>query len=392
MHRSALFALLLSGCWLSNSEILDRYDTDADTTNVDGDTGQGTDVVVDGSTTVVLALDPAFGTDAGGLTTVITVDEVGPDAVVRIGGQEASIVGTTTTTLTVVTPPGTTGGAVVQVSSGGETGSLTDGYWYWADGDGEYGTLGGVFYLDYTGDLTRLGYIDRGSAAFQLVEPTSDGMAANYGGAMDQCVSAATGGDRTALDLHDWSLNYRNDSGGIVPLTYEDEEDAYTAELGEVYVGANRVYDLVLPTGTAPFPAFEIVGAVRTPPTFVVSTPDFTQEHLLDPGLGADVNMDLTLAWTGTGAGDYMLVDLIRWEYNLVSNSYVIAERVRCQVMDDGFFTVPAATWDSWSIGAPIDIYLARVETSEFELPHNRSTNGLVGRYRVGGTAWQSIF
>ena len=378
-----MWLLMLCGCWLSDAEITERYE---------GAVDPDSDVDPSAVTTEIVSVEPGFGTDAGGTEVVLTVDAASSDPVVRVGGAEATVVSTTPTTIVIQTPAGTPGEAAIVVASpDGDVPSDTD-FWYWEDGEGQFGTVGWISYSEYTGDLAMLGYVDDAEAVFQFVEPTSEGTAAIWGTELDTCGTQSTDLDHRAIDWGAQDIQLRTPESSPLSLGYDAELEQYerTMELEEWEPDAS--FDLLLPQGTAPFPYFDYPNIVATPPPFIVIAPDFEQERLFSERLGADVVRDFELVWGGGSTGDYITVTVVRWGLDGTGLQWEVKERVRCLLNDDGRYTFAANTWAGWDPGSPIDIYVGRSRVVGGILPHNRATNDVAGRYVVGGTAWQSLF
>jgi hypothetical protein len=379
MRRLAWLTALLSGCWLSNAEITNKWE--------DPDTEPDTDP--QGITTEIRSIEPTFGTDAGGVRVAIEVDSVGPDPEVRFGAAVATIVSIQDGVIEVDTPRGTEGPVDVTVSSGGGSATAEDGFWLWEDGQGEYGTVGALFWTDYVGDLARLGYVDAGTAWFQLVRPTEDGYDAIYGTGLDRCTITDLEPDHEPYDLQAMDVQLQGSGAGTFSLPYDPEGDWYVSELGQSAFVSGVEYRLLPPDGDAPWPAFGIDPIATTPGAFTVSAPDFEVVRL-DGSRGQGVTRSFTLAWSTQQTGDYLTVTLVRWgPAGTFDPDPVALEQARCLLEDDGSFTVPSNLFSGWSAFYPIDLYIGRTLETGTQLPHNRADNGVVGQYRVAGTVWQ---
>lgn len=382
--------LCLSACWLSDAEILDRYDPGS----VDPDTS-----VSDVMTEAVLSVEPDFGTNAGEQTVVIEVDVLGANPEVTFGGEVAELVSTEGTTLTVRTPRGAEGATDVAVSSGGGVGTLEDGYWYWSDDAGAFGTIGAVTYYDYTGDLERLGameeydYEDETTVDIRFVSGAFDDYAAGFSTSIDTCRLGARSMDMTELDLQSPDIQLQAPGGSARSIVYDSEASAYKSVLPASSSSAGATYDMLPFQGTGAFPAFGIDRMADLPGPFTVLAPDFEEPRPFSNDLGESVESGtFYVEWSRPDDADYVILELERWGPNASNTRWEVREVALCVVADDGEFHVPSTLWTGWYPSAPIDVYVSRVRTSESVLPHNNSVNGVVGRSLVAGTVWQGFF
>ena len=270
-------SLLLSGCWLSDDEIVDRYDPGA----VEPDTS-----VSDVPTTDVLSVEPDFGTNSGEQLVVIEVDAVGEDLTVTFGGEFAEVVSIDGASLTVRTPRGAEGATDVVVSSGGGSATLEDGYWYWEDAAGTFGTLGDVTFYDYRGDLARLGYVDSTLVDIRVVEGSFDDFSAGYSRTLDACQLGGNPNNTPLLDLQSPDIQLRTANGEARSVAYDAESGNYSGELSAGGPTNGVVYDMLPFQGTGLFPSFGIEPIADLAGSFVVEQPDFNAVRLFTESIG----------------------------------------------------------------------------------------------------------
>ncbi|MFT6160209.1 MAG: hypothetical protein ACJA00_002802 [Myxococcota bacterium] len=344
-------------------------------------------------TTVVVSIEPSFGTNAGEQLVVIDVDAVGDDLTVMIGGEAAEVVSTDGTAVTVRTPRAEDGAADVVVSSGGGSGTLDDGYWFWEDAAGAFGTIGEVTYYDYTGDLERLGYLDGTTADIRIVQGSFEDFAVHYSPAVDMCQLGVHGNNTVELNLQAPDIQLQSEGSQAFSVVYDSEAGAYTGELSADASTPGVVYGMLPFQGAAPFPAFGIDPIADLAGVFTVDLPDLNEQRAFSESIGANVGMSsFFVEWSRPDAADYVIIELIRWGPNANNTEWEVAEAASCVVEDDGTFRIPPGVWTAWDLGAPVDVYVSRVRTTETLLTHNNGVNGVVGRSLVGGTVWQAIF
>ncbi len=383
-HSLIACSLLLGGCWLSDDEIVDRYDPGA----VEPDTSVNSVMTTD-----VMSVEPDFGTNAGEQLVVIEVDVVGDDLTVIFGGESAEIISIDGTSLTVRTPSAIEGAADVVVSSGGGSATLEDGYWFWEDATGAYGTIGDVTYYEYQGDLARLGYVDSTLVDIRVVNGSVDDFSAQYSAENDACQLGARENTTAQLDLQTPDIQLQTGGGQAHSVLYDAESTGYAGELPEGAATNGIIYKMLPFDGAGAFPAFGIDPIADLAGAFAVDVPNFSQARLFSDSVGEDVGRDsFNVEWSQPDAADYVIIELVRWGPNASNTEWEIAETASCVAEDDGRFRIPGSVWTQWSLGAPLDVYVSRVRTTETVLPHNNAINGVVGRSLVGGTVWQALF
>lgn len=372
--------LLLSGCWLTDPEIVSKYD--------DEDPDSDTEVIDPTATNRVVSVNPVSGTTSGGVFVTVVVDAVGSDPVVTVGGSAARIDSIEGNELIIELPSGDEGAVDVTVTSGGGSGTAVDGFFYWEDGEGKLGTAGEISWTHYTGELSALGYLDEGLVEFQVVRPTSDGFDAQYTDVRDRCTLSSADTDWRPYALDAMGARITSASGGERLTGYDMGTDTFTMDATDFLV-PGATYSLAPLETNSEYPGFGIDDFVTLPALFTLDEPSTTTVNIAGDQ-GEYVGRTFDLEWSGPFDGAYIIVVLHRWE--TVGFDYQLVESARCVLHDDGSFRFPGnSLWTGYSIGAPLDIYISRVYHNPVVLPHNRSKNGVVGRYIIGGTLWQGL-
>ncbi|MBW1879455.1 MAG: hypothetical protein JRJ84_13915 [Deltaproteobacteria bacterium] len=361
-------ALLANGCWVSEKEIR-------------GVIGNDTDTAEPGPVDIT-ALEPDYGTAAGGTEVSIEASPVGAGVKVQFAGSEAAVLGVEGSTVLVRTPPGTAGLADVDIQWGAKTGTRVEGFRYWPDGTGRYGALGSVAWFDIVGTLDDLtGWDDTGFAWVNFIQPSIYGYDAVYGPALDTCASG-WGYPGVVDEQSGASQIHISRTGGSLELNWDASSERFEADLVEEGGGANafaagETWDLEEMAGAQPWPPISVAGMVETPVAFTVTTPS------LAAGTPPSVfQFDFDIEWSAANTADYVVIRLDLWQ----SDFSAVEEQVRCLARDDGSFTVPSAAWQTLALEIrSLDVYVGRVRASEATLPHDASTSGVVGVYWVVG-------
>jgi hypothetical protein len=361
-------AVLVGGCWVTEREILLAI-------------GNGHDTAEPGPVDII-AVEPDYGTAAGGTEVTIEASPVGNGVRVQFGGSEAAVLDVQGDSVLVRTPSGTVGLANVDMQWGAKTGTLEEGFRYWPDGTGSYGALGSVAWYDIVGTLDDLpGWDDFGFAWVNFIQPSPYGYDAVYGAALDTCASGwgypgvveeQSGASQIRLSRTDGSLQ----------LAWDPSDGRFETEVAEEGGGTNafaqgETWDLEEMDGAQPWPPISVAGMLETPRAFTVSTP------ALAAGTPPSVfQYSFDIEWSVANPADFMVIRLDLWQ----SDFSAIEEQVRCLARDDGSFTVPSAVWQTLALEIrSLDVHLGRVSASEATLPHDASTSGVAGVYWVVG-------
>ncbi len=374
-EAAVLSLLVLAGCWLGEAAIQDKIDGIDDT----GADGPGA--------VVIEAVEPPWGTDAGGTEVTLSASPVGEGVVVRFDGAVATVLDVRGDEVVVRTPSHAPGPVDVSVQWGEKSGNLDEAFTYYPDGTGRYGAIGVVGFYDVVGPYAFL-YEDGGYAWVNLVAPGPYAFSDFYGSALDTCESGRQFPEAIveASDLQ--SLGLIRVGGEGLTLAWDDDEDAFVSELGPPGAFGNAyayqaTYNLATLNGSSKYPPISVPGLVRTPGLL-------TNVLVGCTGCGAATTLDTTLfppqankagfelRWNAAGAADHVLVRLDLWD-----NDGSLMEQIRCLVADDGAFTIPDATWvSSFGGSRDLDVWIGRERTSEAVFPHDGSLSG------VSGVSW----
>ncbi len=373
-----LVGLGLSGCWVTSGEVADKLSAVPDT-DVD------TDEPIDLGPLEVRGLAPTIGTDAGGLEVTVDVGTLDPDDVeVSFGGVPATLVRASAQEVVVETPAVTIEGAVDVVVESADRRERAEGaFYYWADGTDRPGLVGVVENLDYDRGYD-LGVGPRyRSARLLYVEPVDFAWWQLYTGVLDTCVRdhvregpslsiLAPGVAEVVLSgpETDWTL------------TPDDEGELFLYPLEEGWFPPGAELDLSQVAGDRGWPALDLQGAVALPDDGF---------RLVEPALDAsraEVPRSPTLRWTGGTPGDYVLVEMLRFDF--------LGDRVdevTCALFDDGEHRVPGGVWSGWDpVFAPaVTFRISRVRRGGATLPFNRARVDVYGLHTWYGEGAQGF-
>ncbi|MBN2798078.1 MAG: IPT/TIG domain-containing protein [Deltaproteobacteria bacterium] len=365
-------------------------DTDTDTdTDSDTDTDTDTDSDTDVEPASITGLTPAWGSTLGGAEVRISGGPFDSSAQVHFVRDGARVAGTVLTAnsseVRVRTPAWTAeaGPVGVEVQTLTHYGEAADAFRYFLDGTGKTGALGALERYEMIGSYwTPQSWV---SAQAFFIEPwVMDWGSLLYAPGMDQCRSEyGIHADWDAIGVYDPQLSalvISSTSGGSVRMTPDaDASWIYGAEPALSTFVHSTSYRLEPTTGGAgSWPEFSLDPLVVTPPALSVYEPDMGGSE------GPDiVQSAFDLRWSPSGARDYVLVDLFRY------NGSAIVEEVTCKVVDDGTFRVPSSVWTGWSSGSQMSVYLGRASEGSATLPYNNARAGFVAVTWVVGAGWQ---
>lgn len=196
MSRFFLPLLLpLSGCWLTPSEVGDKFGPDADT-DADADTDVDTDIDTDtdADNPIILGIEPAYGTAAGGTEVTLSVSGVGEDPVVRFGSIPAEILSSGGDIVRIRTPGGPPGPVDVTLESGGGSATSPGAFTWWPDGTGLASAMGELAWQDYLGTYWGSADPDSGYARISFFEPADVTLAGRWAPDVDGCVTDGPAG------------------------------------------------------------------------------------------------------------------------------------------------------------------------------------------------------
>lgn len=323
-----MIALLLSACF-------PRLDVREGHRPVPGDSA---DTGVPPDPPAIESVEPAEGTNAGGIGVVLRGTGLGPGAEVRFGGLPATVAAAEDDRLDVVLPsaPGVEGAVEVAVVTGGGSDSLSSGFRYWADA------------TDRAIVLLRL--FELRAAAGEPVGPTAEwvGVVANYVEATGARVADLVAAEADACDTPTATLSPVAGpksiglTDGKLSLELLPGKDGYAASLyrEKAPVVAGLGFDLSAVEAT--WPTLALAEAVTVPAELVVTRPDFALGGLI-------VVEQLDLRWSAPEA-DWVWIGLAA-----TSNG----TWVHCVAENDGEFDVPAEALAALGDSAgPIELLL----------------------------------
>ena len=379
MIRPTLPILLLSGCWLSNQEVLDRVSA----TEAAADTD--TDAAVDEHTLLVDDVDPAWGSNSGGSEVLISAAPLGSDTEVRFGSAVAQLVDVDVESghiIALVPDQSVTGDVDVVVASGGLTGVSAEGFRYWEDASDRFGGIGSLYWKNYVGGYWEQGTEDYGYSWFKITEPTDVGYREIWSDAdPDGCVSSAPVvlSDLSPLESGASEVTFRASVGTPFTLEYSSDEAYFFGALDGNQYQDGAWYDMDAIAGSAAWPSVSIANVAQAPAAFTVTKPDVAHDELQPVD-----RFDFEIRWSDAG-GDYVIIDLARYS----SSRSAVVEYVTCVVDDDGRFTVPYDAWNDWdALDDYIYISVGRALSNSAQFPFNNAYVGVVGVYWVQGAVY----
>jgi hypothetical protein len=350
--------VLLGGCWVSESQIQGQVDQIGDDS---GDTGE------DPGPLEFTALEPAFGTNAGGYPVVLALVGATPDLEVTFAGANAEVLERTATTVTVRAPAvGVVGPVDVKVEAGSRETTLERSFTYWEDGAGKVGLLGYVANYDFGRP-----YLDEPGryreAEVYFVDPINYDYLSEFAPGMDDCKlnyfrpGAEPARFRPPLDAIRLEVGTEKAN-----LTFDEQEDSFVGALDGFWFPTSGKVDLSVDEAPG-WDSFVLRSAVSMPDAgFRMSVPSAESSP-------AYVDPSFDIQWTGGARADAVLVVLER--YGLDG---AVVDQVSCVLVDDGSHRIPDL-WSDWIPFQQIDVYIGRVNRGEGALPYNGASVGLIG-------------
>lgn len=356
----------------------DDPDPDSDS-DPDSDTDPDTD-----PQTVDLDLSeiaPDWGSNAGGTEISIRGGPFDSSARVWFGAKEATVTSSTKNRLVVTLPKSTETGAVdVKVTTDTGEGIGTSGFYYWADGTGQYAAFGQLGWYHMVGTYWSSTPADFGYASVFFTDAVdTPPWRLSYSGSKDSCKSDYTySGDVGVYEFDADSIKLELPTGATMSLPKDpDATYAFGTELAASQFKQNGTYGLE-EIVASDFPPITNPELIVTPTSFSVSQPAIAGST--PPTLSKAISFQ----WQTSGAGDYVLILLNR--YNA---SFVMQETVTCVANDDGAFNVPSSVWAGWSSGGQLDVLVGRAREASGTFEHNNATSGVLGVYWVYGAGFQ---
>ena len=347
--------VLLSACALGLDTVPDRRrergdevpdsGSDTDPRDSSGSTDTGT---APRSPPTVAALEPAYGTVAGGQEVVVSGTHLDRGTTVRFGGTLAEVTRVDDGQIVVRTPAGTATGPVnVVVANDAGSVTLDEGFFYVEDGSGRFSLYGLVAWNGYAGDYWADATED-GRAWMILTPPQTVALWELYASSLDSCAT----GHRYAGEFFFVDVEVpraRLAAGSVaLDLSWSAADGSYALEGFTRGWTDGASYDLEELAGPV-LPAFNHPDAVRTPAAFSVSSP------VIDAASPPTVARGFDLAWSGSG-GDFLLVALALTD----ASGSSIAQEITCVARDDGRFTVPTSAFTTWGSGRVLYVSVGR--------------------------------
>ena len=378
--RSAMLAWAaapLAGCWLSNDEVIAKYnspfpgeDTDI---SVSPDPSEDTDGSDELPSLVLQKVSPVGGTTIGNNEVVLTVAGLVGTPVVTFGESLGTIRSIDGNQVHVGAPPSAQEGWVsVEVRDQGRNSRLEQGYRYWPDGEGQVGAIGEVAYYAYAGDYWEGTPVNDGDASVRFMRPGNYSPRQIHGSSLDHCQSGYEEPYLSGL-YHTGAASLTLTADAGPSITLQPNEDEYLGDFLEDSWSPGDDWTITMPEGLG-WPELDIPAFLVTPAAFKLTSPP------IDGAVVAEIAKNaFDLAWTGPYSGDYVVAQLFRF------NGDEVEETVSCVIQDDGSFRVPQYVWSNWSAGSQITVVVGRAVLTEARLPVNRSNVGVAGvSYVVG--------
>jgi len=320
------------------------------------------------------AVDPGFGTNAGGTSVTISGGPFDGSTTVHFGTNAATVTNQTPTSLVVSTPSYTSEGPVdVKVTTSTGSNTSPSGFTYYEDGSGKAGVVGAIEWYEYAGNYWS-GITDSfGSAWATFIVPEEFEVYKWYAASsLETCESDYTSSAKVYVyDLGVSELTLTGPAGSSISLPWDASSYLFQNDelnsSGQYY--ANGSYDLEEVTGSSLFPDFQVSPLVETPSSFNISSPAITGNSPITLS-----RSQLNFSWTGSD-GDYMIIQMSL--YNSAGTGY--DEVVTCAVNDDGSFSVPSSAWSNWTSGRQVTVLFGRAKKSNTTLSFNNSENRVVG-------------
>lgn len=340
------------------------------------DTGQVIPIAVD-------SIEPIHGLTTGDEPVVIRGGPFAADVQVRFGDEPAEVRTWLADELRVLTPQRSQEGWVdVTVTTSRGEGQRAQAYRYFRDGTDQTGMLGRLERVTQVGALASLG--ETGTVQLGFLTPQSDASIFDtIADGWDSCRrnwSPDLGW--TLVDPGSESLTLTSSAGGAdIVLAWDAAETWFNGTSGDGAVDADllQVGDTWEVQGftSSDLPEFDVQALVTLPEAPVISSPDLQSTSL---ALGAG---DLDFVWRADSSSTGLVFLLTLVDGGTGSQ----VERVSCLVQDDGSFSVPPTTFQSWEAGLTLYIKVGRAVETTSILPLNNADTRVVGVNAVLGAA-----
>ncbi|MFZ5481820.1 MAG: IPT/TIG domain-containing protein [Myxococcota bacterium] len=355
-------------------------DSDADG-DADGDADADTDT--EPGSLAISEVSPAYGTTAGNDVVTITggpFDGSARDISVRFGGNSATVTSVASDTLVVTTPAASAEGSVdVAISTPTATGSIPSGFTYFADGTGLAGVVGELNWYDVVGGYWQSGTQDWGDGWMTIVDPVDFEFWHLYSDSLDSCQRNYSYAEEVWIwDLGVPGADLKSANGNTITLVWDATSGLFSDDdIANTLYTQNSAYDLDEIEGDG-VPAFDIPDVVYGAGSFSVNQPQVAGSTA--PRVQ---RTNLQFSWSGATASDAVLIILQLMD----STGNAVAETVTCAVRDDGSFTVPSSSFQSWANNRVMYVFVGRGEKPTGTMPLNGARSEMAGIYWVVGAA-----
>jgi hypothetical protein len=359
-------------------------DTDSDSdSDADSDADSDSDTDTDWGSLEIHAINPNYGTSAGGTTVEITGSDFDAGTEVLFGTAKATVIAAQPTTLIVETPTSTST-ALVDISVSGSAGSATisEAFTYFQDSTGLAGAIGEISWFTYVGGYwSQPAPTEFGSAWMMVTVPVDFHMWQFWNGSLDACTTEYSYSGTDIFYYEMTTPSYVEFSSGSASVRLNngfDGSDGYfvNENLVQGDFRQNTTYDLLEVTSDG-VPTFSAPNSVPTP-----LAPTFTSPAITGASLPTLSQNQVSFTWAGGDGADWMVFDLYR--YN--SDQSVLLETLSCAAFNDGSFTVPSSAWSSWAGNQLVLVAAGAIAEGNENIPWDNSDFRVVGSYwTIGG-------
>ncbi|MAA78926.1 MAG: hypothetical protein CL916_06670 [Deltaproteobacteria bacterium] len=336
---------------------------------------------------VISNITPQFGSTSGGTEVTISGGPFDASAYVDFGGYPAQVISNNGISLVVQTPsfPGEgTSDITINTNDGSQT--AFSAFQFFADGTGQTGGIGSVYYITSTGDYWGSTTVELSGANMTFVSPTQFQWWEFNTTSMDTCSNSSYQypGVFTVYDFGQSSISLSGNAGNM-SLLWDTSTNLFATENITSSLSNNTTYSLNAMSGG--MAGFSVSNIMRSSQSSIVYTPAISGSTV------PSISQYQSFSWSPSGA-DWIHIRLARLDP--ISLNY--SEEVNCIVLDDGSFIIDGSQWGSWPtttydssgnlVGVQIDVYFTRVIEQISILPHNNSYARIAGEYTLVGGAF----
>ncbi len=331
------------------------------------------------------AIEPPYGTDAGGSAVTITGQSMDAVTAVWFGDAEATLGAATDSELSVVTPAASTGTVDVTLEAPFTQVVLPEAFTYWPDNTGmvtgfsqmhmhvyspSYFSVGSAYTtLEVYGPFVQLEVIMQEALAPELTYPVIYGEAGECSGGSYEW-AAVDVGSYVGFESDDMGSLAMLSNGGDQPVYYYVEADV------DPYLWGGKLFSLELNEQTDLFPEMVVDEALLIPT--VPSDPSFDYTITNEFEWGEDVEFTWTdttaqrVAWTLYPSAGWTVLDtvscvadattgelVVPWETLTadIDESQVTTVFALLTFIEDELVTMPHDNSEFWSMGF-VDMWL----------------------------------